>query len=528
MIQRDVTGLSPACIALSRCETAVEILTLMRDIARRSSSAPTLAAADREAFVQLLSEKLPACFDRLVLLDHLVVICNFLYDLWGRPNIFYVLENYISYYYRGLMGYPLDHEVRDGRQVVDCLGEAVRFLTGVIWHHWQNYRNAVRRFESLVTTPMLARLDQAYGNRPLPSRPDDGVVTICYVEVNLTPSSSYANCRNILSLVEAHVARQTPGVRVVIYARGSVEPGVAAWCAANNIRLRRFTAQGPTAEHCAEMAVAAGEDAVDVLFLNSYDLMTGMLAYSGLAPRVLYASMGFAPFKARVIDRYLIVRGEEVVMAEAGIPSSRSMAVPYYLGAQYLIHPPAASALDQARSHLPLAGRVLGTLCRLEKVSDAFLDCVTRILSRRPDAIMLICGRGDQEAIRHRLLARPGGDRVILPGPVDRQVYHWLFDVYLETFPFVQGMSVVEAQWTGRPVVHMDHEGKPDYIRPLRDPALMARTLAEYVDLVGRLLDDSAFYEARSAEARRLVAEVPNVAAVAARLEDWALNGDGV
>ncbi len=55
----------------------------------------------------------------------------------------------------------------------------------------------------------------------------------------------------------------------------------------------------------------------------------------------------------------------------------------------------------------------------------------------------------------------------------------------------------------GKPVVSLPSQDMPNLVNE-HDPALIARDEDDYVEMIGRLLNDDAFYRERSAEARRI------------------------
>ena len=68
-------------------------------------------------------------------------------------------------------------------------------------------------------------------------------------------------------------------------------------------------------------------------------------------------------------------------------------------------------------------------------------------MEQNPNTIYLACGDGNVESIKQKV-SKYGIDeeRFIFTGHVNQHVYGWVIDVWLNTFPLVQGQSQQEFE----------------------------------------------------------------------------------
>jgi len=120
----------------------------------------------------------------------------------------------------------------------------------------------------------------------------------------------------------------------------------------------------------------------------------------------------------------------------------------------------AASPFDRASVGLPNDALVLGTYGRLVKCSSGYIAAVRAILEAEPRAHLLLAGPVvDREiaALNAGFARSEAGQRVHVLGPRPDQVANLLrtTDLYLDSFPWPGGQSVLEAMWAGLPIVAM-------------------------------------------------------------------------
>ncbi len=100
--------------------------------------------------------------------------------------------------------------------------------------------------------------------------------------------------------------------------------------------------------------------------------------------------------------------------------------------------------------------QILGVFGREEKLdNDAYWDCVSSIIERFPEALFIWSGRHERKSIIDRMSARNLEHRCKFAGWVDTQVYVNVIDLYVDSFPFPGGHTVVEAMLADTPVVSL-------------------------------------------------------------------------
>jgi hypothetical protein len=148
----------------------------------------------------------------------------------------------------------------------------------------------------------------------------------------------------------------------------------------------------------------------------------------------------------------------------------------------------------------------LGTIGRLVKIDgDDYLKAVSEILNKNPNAVYLACGSGNTESIKEKLKKYDiPEERFVFTGVIDKHIFGWVIDVWLDTFPLRQGQSLVEAQAKGGAIVHYapvlpekDAENiKKAYEEGEKDLGIklpfypIAETVDEYIDYADKLIKD--------------------------------------
>lgn len=291
----------------------------------------------------------------------------------------------------------------------------------------------------------------------------------------------------------------------------------------------RWLDERPAVEGLDDVAVSAillrqelAREAIGVaVFFRGHIVFESVASHVRLAPVQLFWSMGYdwPPYAA--MDGLLsCLPGPEPVKPRDGRPwrPIRFLYKPVWTGR--------AGEAAGERRRLGLEGRwpVLGTLCQAYKLdSEDFIAALADILHRLPEAVYLWTGRTPPHSVVERMRRHGILERCVFAGWVNPLVYHYLLDIFLDTFPFGNGNAAAEAMSLGTPVVSLrgeqnlkgvvfeparrgwlGEEARAVFARHLEavDPAcyLLAETPAEYVALVLRLSRDQGFLEA----ARRL------------------------
>jgi glycosyltransferase involved in cell wall biosynthesis len=133
-----------------------------------------------------------------------------------------------------------------------------------------------------------------------------------------------------------------------------------------------------------------------------------------------------------------------------------------YVGAYVMLGPEIdrASAFDRAELGIADNALVAAVFGRLQKCSSEYVAVVARILAAEPRAVLLLAGPGtdrETQALRSFFERFGVAKRVHMLGPRLRDVPALLktIDVYLDSFPWPGGQSILEAMWAGVPIVAM-------------------------------------------------------------------------
>jgi len=97
----------------------------------------------------------------------------------------------------------------------------------------------------------------------------------------------------------------------------------------------------------------------------------------------------------------------------------------------------------------------LGTIGRLIKIeSEEYLRVISEIMKQNPNTVYLACGTGNKEKVEN-LMEKVGIDlkRVVFTGQVNPHMFGWIIDVWINTYPLVQGVSQEEYHEKGNGIV---------------------------------------------------------------------------
>lgn len=129
----------------------------------------------------------------------------------------------------------------------------------------------------------------------------------------------------------------------------------------------------------------------------------------------------------------------------------------------------------------------------MAKITADYMAAVEAILLRDPDAVFFAGGTGRISPIAEMLQRSPVAGRMVIYNDfIDGHVVSPCLDVFLDSFPFPGGMSCIEAQAHGVPVVWMDGQAQGErlaIIADQRDPRLRAEDAGAFVDIAAALAD---------------------------------------
>jgi hypothetical protein len=198
------------------------------------------------------------------------------------------------------------------------------------------------------------------------------------------------------------------------------------------------------------------EDEIDILvsYMNGYGI-SSLIYATRSTPKQIFWSHGDYTFDSEGIDNRIIAYGntEDIDFGEFSFKS-----FPINLPNEFLAPPVAEKYINQIRNRF--VGKViLGTICRFIKISDEFLEVLAKILKANPNAVYLACGDGDKQLLLNKVKAFGIEEQFVIEGFVDPHIYGYAFDIFLDTFPLLNGTSVTEVAAKHTPVVRiLDYE----------------------------------------------------------------------
>ena len=329
----------------------------------------------------------------------------------------------------------------------------------------------------LAMAPMAA-LGEAMARSALPGRPTarpvptrGGVIHVGYLAMGADP-------KDALTIPLGHIASiltALPGrFRFSVFAWGNIDPAfldklreMGAECHEVSWRtLSSFVA------HIVEIERLLRHDPVSVLISDvNYSLPTALFARRA-APVQVFLQGGMAVWPVPNLDAVYNSWGSDPVQAGWGEARVEYFATPWDLNA---LNPPVRpEEVAREAASMPQGFRLIGTYCRLMKITEPFLLAVERILLACPDVAFVVGGSGDNPSIRAFIAGSPVGARMCV---VERYVsgHSWgrLLELFLDTWPLTGGESVREALAKGCPVVAL-HSDEMPALDLQRDPALLA------------------------------------------------------
>lgn len=187
------------------------------------------------------------------------------------------------------------------------------------------------------------------------------------------------------------------------------------------------------------------DDGVDILIVpvSGYDISDFIFA-TRAAPEQIFWSHGNFEFDIEGIDKRITHIAAQSQRIESDYPFEHFdfQTDEVYLGLDEEQHKKDAEAV---RARFPESTVILGAIGRLMKVdSPEYLQTVAKIMHECPDTVYLACGTGNEDSIKAQVEALGISDRFYFEGWIKPDIYGYVIDVYLDTFPETGGQSVVE------------------------------------------------------------------------------------
>ena len=176
-----------------------------------------------------------------------------------------------------------------------------------------------------------------------------------------------------------------------------------------------------------------------------------------VAPVQIWWSQKYHGLKLDNIDGYLTLGGFE---PQRELQGRMWRCIPGLFGPEITapVTDAEAALVDQIRAtHLnDRFTMIAGVIGREEKIdNDEYWDCVAAILTKHPEIIFIWSGQSERPSITNRIAARGLTDRCRYIGWVQTKPYSNALDLYLDSFPFPGGHTLIEAIMAGKPAVSL-------------------------------------------------------------------------
>jgi len=182
------------------------------------------------------------------------------------------------------------------------------------------------------------------------------------------------------------------------------------------------------------------KDDIDILIMTGNRMPSGFMFATRTAPMQIFWDHGNHEYDVKNIDKR-ICHFDDTYRNSFEFERFELKMLPKYLKQEEETNKKKAADI---KKKLPEHNVVLGSIGRLMKLSDEYIETVAEILETNPDTIYLACGSGNTEELAKKVVELGLKDRFIITGWIDPQVYGYVIDIYLNTFPLEGGESVNE------------------------------------------------------------------------------------
>lgn len=402
---------------------------------------------------------------------------------------------------------PLEHLYRDFAAIfprllvdsddVDRAADLYTLLHIMLWRRTQ-LLSELTVFNADVVRPFVDYLARHFP-RQAPRASARRVPRIAYLSETSDLFGANAVARITVSLMLGQHELREEADRPILYCINRPAPELWAFAEAFGLQVRDMARETPS--RTAEAIVAQlAADEIDVLIADSNCAVATMVLQRRPVPVQAFHENGFATWAIPELD--LAFMGITRPSPELFGPGVEMVRTPRNtaFAFQRIERPEASIAAVRgvlcAESGVATPSVVYGVYGRMAKITTDYMAQVEAILMRDPRAIFFAGGTGRISPIMERKRASPAGDRMVIYNDfIDGHVIGECIDIFLDSFPFPGGMSCIEVQARGVPVVWMAPRPGSEQmiIGDQRDHRLKARDADHYVELALQAADPAAW-----------------------------------
>lgn len=383
------------------------------------------------------------------------------------------------------------------RDDVDRAADLYTLLHIMLWRRTQ-LLSELTTFNGDVVRPFVAFLARHFPKQP-PRQTTRDVPRIAYLSETSDLFGSNAVARITVSLMLGQHELREEADRPILYCINRPAQNLRQFAADVGLQLRDVARETPSRTVEAVLAQMAADE-IDILIADSNCAVATMVMQRRPAAVQAFHENGFAAWAIPELDLALLgitPRSPDLFDGRvAMVRTPRNTAFVF----QRIERPEqsiaAVRAVLCAESGIAKPSVVYGVYGRMAKLTADYMAQVEAILLRDPDAIFFAGGTGRISPIMEYKRSSPAGDRMVIYNDfIDGHVISECIDVFLDSFPFPGGMSCIEVQARGVPVVWMTPPpgGEQAIICDQRDPRLKARDADHYVELARQVADPAAW-----------------------------------
>lgn len=383
------------------------------------------------------------------------------------------------------------------RSDVDRAADIYTLLHIMLWRRTQLLVE-LKRFNEDVVRPFSAYLSQTFPPQAL--RPADrNVPRIAYLSETSDLFGANAVARITVSLMLGQQDLRDEGEWPILYCLNRPGENLLSFADSFGLRVRDMARTTPS--HTVEAILAQlAADEVDILIADSNCAVATMVMQRRGARLQVFHENGFATWAIPELDMaFLGITPPSADLFAGHVAMHQTPRNTAHIF-QRIPRPPqhidALRAVMCAESGIATPSVVYGVYGRMAKITADYMALVEAILLADPRAIFFAGGTGRISPILACKQASSVGDRMVIYNDfIDGHIVSECIDIFLDTFPFPGGMSCIEVQARGIPVVWMAPQAGSEQkiIGDQRDPLLQARDAGHYVELARQAADPSAW-----------------------------------
>lgn len=383
------------------------------------------------------------------------------------------------------------------RSDVDRAADLYTLLHIMLWRRTQVLAE-LQRFNGEVVKPFVAYLSRHFPKQA-PRASTRDVPRIAYLSETSDLFGSNAVARITVSLMLGQHDLRDEADWPILYCINKPTHGLWNFADSFGLQVRDVARETPSRTVEAILDQLRADD-IDILIADSNCAVATMVMQRRPAAVQAFHENGFATWAIPELDMaFLGITRPSPDLFTGDVAMHQTPRNTAYIFQRI---PRPQQNIDEVRSVLcaesgvATPSVVYGVYGRMAKITADYMAQVEAILRNDPNAIFFAGGTGRISPITACKQVSPVGDRMVIYNDfIDGHVVSECIDVFLDTFPFPGGMSCIEVQARGVPVVWMAPPPGSEQliIGDQRDPALKARDADHYVELARQVADPAAW-----------------------------------